>query len=164
MCRVFEVAPPSRQRRVLSAHVREEKFQTNQKLHRYSRLITVRKLILVNLWINLNRIVKVCNNMLFPCVVSDFFLNSGFFFLWQNRASNHFWLDNLEWRWSFFVFSLELSWSWIKKKQQQIFLVGVGLEHNWEPRARGTFSSLPLRLSPLFAVSETRTRSSLLAR
>lgn len=52
----------------------------------------------------LNLIVLVCNNMLFSCVVSNFFFFLDcVFLLLQYGASNHFWIDHFE---IFFGFSL----------------------------------------------------------
>lgn len=83
----------------------------------YCKLVIERKLILVNLWINLNRIVKVCNNMLFPCVVSDvFFWTLGFSFCCKIELPTIFGWKILSEDGVFFVFSLELRWRWIKGK------------------------------------------------
>lgn len=59
-----------------------DKSEASSVLETYDcKLVIERKWILVHLWINLNGIVKVCNNMLFPCVVSGvFFRTLGFSF------------------------------------------------------------------------------------
>lgn len=84
----------------------------------YCKLVIERKLILVNLWINLNRIVKVCNNMLFPCVVSDFFFGLWVFLFVAKSSFQPFW-DGQSWtKMEFFLFFL---WNWggvgLKKKK-----------------------------------------------